>query len=186
MCIQEADSTLVRKAIQRDRVAFAALYDRYVKSVYSYVYYQVYEKAYAEDITQEVFIKAWKAIDRYQETGAPFLAWLTTIARNSAINHNHREAARRHVPLENIDVVDTEAEADLEVAIEVKLDQAKVRDAVLKLKGDKRQVILMHCLQGLSYSNIARALNKSEGAIRVIQHRALNDLKHLLNGSGPR
>ncbi len=78
---------LVELAIKGDRAAFTALYDLHVSQVYRHVHYRVYSPAEAEDITQETFIKAWKAIERFRITGAPFVAWLLTIAHNLILDY---------------------------------------------------------------------------------------------------
>ena len=175
---RELEDSLVKQAVQRDRVAFANLYDMYVDQVYKHVYYRVANRADVEDITQEVFIKAWKAIDKYKRTGAPFVAWLIAIARN--LIADHYKAKKRLVSLEQAEVAISNAETNPEAITEASLNQSYVRNAILKLKGDKQKVILMHFIDGFSYGEIAKVLNKSEGAVRVIQYRALNDLRSIL------
>jgi len=133
----------------------------------------------AEDISQEVFIRAWNAIGRYKITGAPFSAWLISIAHNLIVDHYR--ASRRLVSLEDSEASrQTDDETNPEAMTEASLKRDYVRGAILKLKGERQQVVLMRFIDGLSYSEIARALKKSEGAVRVIQYRALNDLRHLL------
>lgn len=179
MPVNDTEDYLVQQAVKRDGAAFTALYDRCIDQVYRHVYYRVSNQADAEDITQEVFIKAWKAIDRYKKTGAPFVAWLIIIAGHLVIDHYR---SRRNTI--NIDDVVEEVPAnhtsDPEALAEANFNSALVKEAVLKLKGDKQKVILMHFIDGFSYEEIARALHKNEGAIRVIQYRALGDLKRLL------
>ena len=80
------DTLLVRRAISRDPEAFGRLYDMYVDRVYRHVYYRVGNVADAEDLTQQVFLKAWQAIDRYKKTASPFLAWLMTISHNLVVD----------------------------------------------------------------------------------------------------
>ena len=179
MPVNDTEDYLVQQAVKRDRAAFTALYDRCIDQVYRHVYYRVSNQADAEDITQEVFIKAWKAIDKYKKTGAPFIAWLITIAGHLVIDHYR---SRRNTI--NIDDVVEEVPGNQvsnpEALAEANFNSALVKEAVLKLKGDKQKVILMHFIDGFSYEEIARALHKSEGAVRVIQYRALGDLKRLL------
>ncbi len=175
---QKAEDLLVERAIKRDRTAFTNLYDRYVNQVYRHVYYRVSNQIDAEDITQEAFIKAWKAIDKYKKTGAPFVAWLIAIARN--LIADHYKAKKKLVSLEEAETVSSSAETGPEAMTEAKLSRDYMRKAVLKLKGGKQKVILMRFIDGFSYREIAKVLNKNEGAIRVIQYRALNDLRQLL------
>jgi len=174
-----SEPELVARAIQRDRTAFTALYERCVDQVYRHVYYRVSSHTDAEDITQEVFVRAWKAIHKYKSTGTPFVAWLTIIAGNLIIDHYRRQqkvVMTNEIPENQPDqqILEPEKQA------EVDFTKAIIKKAVLKLKGDKQRVILMHFIDGLSYKEVAKALNKSEGAIRVIQYRALSDLRRWL------
>ena len=175
---QESEDSLVQRAIERDKAAFTALYDNYINQVYRHVYYRVSNRTDAEDITQEVFIKAWKAIDKYKKTGAPFVAWLITIAHNLVVDHYR--AKRKLVSLEETEASSQIDETSPEVVAEAMFDKSYVRNAILKLKEEKQKVILMRFIDGFSYGEIAKTLGKSEGAVRVIQYRALNDLKRML------
>ena len=177
--IQHTDSEvyILERAVKRDRMAFASLYDLYLDRVYRYVYYWLPSKADAEDITQEVFIRAWHAIDKYKVTGAPFIAWLTTIARN-LVNSHHR-SAKRLVPLPETDTVISDNPGP-QAEAEMNFTRNYVADAILKLKGEKQKVIQLRFINDMSYEEVAKALNKTEGAIRVLQYRALKDLRGIL------
>jgi RNA polymerase sigma-70 factor, ECF subfamily len=175
----ESEDYLVQQAIKRDRVAFTALYERCVNRVYRHVYYRVSSHADAEDITQEAFVKAWQSIDRYKRTGAPFVSWIITIAGNLVIDH-YRKQAKVIVTDEIYDVKPAGQARDPAREAEVNFNNAIIKEAILKLKGDQQKVILMHFIDSLTYEEIAKALNKSEGAIRVIQYRALGELRSLL------
>jgi RNA polymerase sigma-70 factor, ECF subfamily len=173
---QESEDFLVQQAIQRDRTAFTTLYDRHVDQVYRHVYSKVSNQADAEDITQEAFVKAWKAIHKYRKTESPFIAWLITIARNLIADHYKKRTD--HVNLDDV-VEKSPAQplSDPERLAEAGFNRDLVKQAVLKLEGDKQKVIMMRFIDGFSYEEIAQAMNKSEGAIRVIQYRALNELR---------
>ena len=180
--VHDSEEYLVQQATKRDRAAFTVLYERCIDRVYRHVYYRVSNHAEAEDITQEAFVKAWKAIDKYKRTGAPFVTWIITIAGNLVIDHYRREQK-----VFVTDEIEKISEKDLgnqipgpEKQAEMNFDNAMIKKAVLKLTGDKQKVILMHFIDGLSYEEIAKALNKNEGAIRVIQYRALSDLRGLI------
>jgi len=176
--IHESEDYLVQQAVKRDRAAFSSLYDSCFDRVYRHVYYRVSNHADAEDITQEVFARAWKSIDKYEKTGAPFVAWLIAIASHLITDHyrSQLKAARIGEEYRNSpnQVIDPEEQAELN------FNNALVKQAVLKLKGDKQRVILMRFIDGFSYEEIARALNKSENAVRVTQYRALVELRRLL------
>ena len=90
----DEDAPLIARARAGEAAAFGALYDRYVEAVYRYVFYRVRETAEAEDVTSEVFMKALRAMPRY-ETRQPFLAWLYRIARNAVIDRARRKRTRK-------------------------------------------------------------------------------------------
>jgi RNA polymerase sigma-70 factor (ECF subfamily) len=175
----DSENYLVEQAVKRNRAAFTALYERCVNRIYRHVYYRVSNQADAEDITQEVFIKAWKGIDKYKKGGASFVAWLITIAGNLVIDH-YRSRPKNMITTEDCENVPIADNSNPEKQAETNFNNALVKEVVLKLKGDKQKVILMHFIDGFSYEEIAKALNKNEGTIRVIQYRALGDLRHLL------
>src|SRR4051812_20188919 len=79
---RDEERAFVQLAIERDASAFASLYDRHVVRIYRHIYYLVNDAREAEDLTAQTFLKAWEAIDRYKERGAPFVAWLLRIAHN--------------------------------------------------------------------------------------------------------
>jgi RNA polymerase sigma-70 factor (ECF subfamily) len=175
----ESEDYLVQQAVKRDRAAFAALYDRCVDQVYRHVKYRVSNQADAEDITQEAFVKAWKAIDKYRKTGAPFVVWLITIAGNLVADHYR--GRQKIVITDEVPENDSGNQvSDPEGLAEANFNNVLIKEAILKLEGDKQKVILMHFIDGFSYGEIAKALNKSEGAVRVIQYRALDNLRRLL------
>jgi RNA polymerase sigma-70 factor (ECF subfamily) len=174
------EEVLVARAIRRDRDAFACLYDNYVDLVFRHICYRISDQREAEDLAQEVFIKAWLAIHKYKQTEAPFKAWLLTIARNLVFDYY--KSKKKFVSLEEVEFFIEPAGKSFEEKLEDKEYKNYLKSAIMKLKGDKQRVILMHYIDDFSYAEIARVLNKSEGAIRVIQFRALIDLKQLLNG----
>jgi RNA polymerase sigma-70 factor (ECF subfamily) len=176
--IDEDEIQILDRAIKQDKEAFSCLYDANVDIVYRHVYYRTADQHLAEDITQEVFIKAWKAIRNYVRTDAPFKAWLLTIARNSL--NNYYKKHKKMISIEDGQFNEPAAPGSLEESAELKFDRKSIHDAIAQLKGDKQKVILMHFIDGFSYCEIAKILNKTEGAIRIIQFRALIDLKKLL------
>ena len=176
--VQSSDSelTLVQRAARRDQNAFATLYERYVERVFRHVHYMVPDLVDAEDITQDVFVKAWKSIQHYRWTGAPFVSWLIAIARNAIVDHYRaRKNLRRFEPTN-----DADTQPDPALSMELRMGSLEVREAVMKLNGDKQKVIIMRFIDGFSYEEIANALKKSEGAVRVIQFRALRELRQII------
>lgn len=168
---------LIDRAIGGDADAFGRLYDMHVDRVYRHVYYRVGNIADAEDLTQQVFIKAWEAISRYKKTASPFLAWLIKISHNLVIDFYRSNKTRTYL---DFDIVASEPESGPEHLAEIHLDQQQIRRAILELPGDQQQVVLMRFIEDFSYPEIAASLGKSEGAARVILHRALVRLRKIL------
>jgi RNA polymerase sigma-70 factor (ECF subfamily) len=171
------EAALVDAAIAGDAQTFAVLYDRYLDRVYRHVYYWVGNRADAEDLTQQVFLQAWRAIGRYRRTGASFAAWLLTIAQNAARQH-HRD--RKVTEPLDIEPVAPPRGNDPEAEALMRHDRAAVRRAILRLKDDQRQVVMMRFVEHLDPPDVAAALGKTEVNVRVIQHRALQELRRLL------
>jgi RNA polymerase sigma-70 factor (ECF subfamily) len=169
----------VRRATERDPDAFAQLYDHYANAIYRYCAFQVPRPADAEDLTTQVFLRAWQAIDRYRVTERPFSAWLYRIARNAAVDY-HR-AASRHVPLP--DEADwPSGNAEPAALVEGAEMTAALQRALGQLRAEERQVILLRFIEGLSHDQVAAVTGKSVGALRILQHRTLKKLRHILRG----
>jgi RNA polymerase sigma-70 factor (ECF subfamily) len=168
------DTPLVLRAIERDQEAFGELYDRHVVRVYRHLYYMVGNAAEAEDLAAQTFLKAWEAVPRYQVRGAPFVSWLLRIAHNLGVSHLR---ARRETAQVHEGIVDDKPRRDPEWACEQAADEELVRQAILGLREEQRQVIVLRFIEDLDYREVAEIIGKSVAAIRVIQHRALNALR---------
>jgi RNA polymerase sigma-70 factor (ECF subfamily) len=165
-------------AAQRDRAAFGALYRRYLDRVYGYCFYLLGDHHDAEDVTERTFLAALDAIDRYRDEGATFRAWLFRIAHNQLANA-HRSRSRR--PLARLDAVPEPAvEDDPAGLVGLAEDSRRLRRALEALPEDRRQVVVLRFVDGLSAREIAGVLGRSEGAVRVLQHRALRQLAEIL------
>lgn len=168
------DTPVVLRAIQRDQDAFGELYDRHVVRVYRHIYYMVGNAAEAEDLTSQTFLRAWEAIDRYQVRGAPFVSWLLRIAHNLGVSHLR---AKRETSQVHEGIVDDKMRRDPESAYAQTAEEELVREAILRLREEQRQVIILRFIEDLDYREVAEIIGKSVAAIRVIQHRALNSLR---------
>lgn len=176
--LQELDErTLVQRAIRRDREAFGALYDRHVVRVYRHLYYLVGNAAEAEDLAAQTFLQAWEAVPRYQIRGAPFISWLLRIAHNLGVSHLRSRRDGLELPAT---LIDHGSHGNPEVTAERQADVDRVREAILQLREEQRQVIILRFVEDLEYPEVAQIVGKSVAAVRVIQHRALNALrKHI-------
>ncbi|MBM3143129.1 MAG: sigma-70 family RNA polymerase sigma factor [Chloroflexi bacterium] len=171
------EAFLVQRAIGHDAEAFGRLYDMHVNRVYRHVYYRVGNKSDAEDLTQRVFLKAWQAIGRYKKTSSPFVAWLMTISHNLVIDFYRTRKAESYL---DVDFIAHDPAPGPERAAEASFEQQRLRRAILQLRGDEQQVVMMRFIEGFEFKEIASLLGKKEGNIRVILHRALVKLRHML------
>jgi len=169
---------LVDRAASSDFEAFGELYSMYLDKIYRYVFYQVRNKMIAEDITEEAFVKAWKSIDSCKGKGHTFLSWLYRIAHNQAVDYFR--SRQREVSLLDIDnLPDTSASAS---TAEAGLERKELLELIAALPQNQGQVINMKFIEGMDNREIARAMDKSQGAIRVLQMRALATLRQRLSG----
>jgi len=168
---------LVERAASGDIEAFGKLYTIYVEQIYRYVFYQVKDKMTAEDITEEVFIKAWRAIDSCKGRGETFSSWLYRIAHNCTIDTLRSRQKRL--------AMETEATTDVSYSkqeAEVSLKRRELLEAIARLPQNQKQVIVLKFIEGLDNQEIGQVMNKNQGAIRVLQMRALATLRHRLSG----
>ena len=174
----DEDASLAVRAGKGDAAAFGALYDRYVEAVYRYVYYRVRNDADAEDLVSDVFMRALRAIPRYEPRVA-FLAWLYRIARNAVIDRSRR--ARTQVSFEDALAhpgADQIVEPD--ASILALSDSEAVRRALTQLTPLQQEVIVLRFVEGYSTEEIAAVVGKREGTVRGIQFRALEALRTLI------
>jgi len=167
------EAHLVRQAASGDSEAFAQLYDAYVERVYRYIYFRVTDDAATEDLTSQVFLKAWENLDRYKTGSAPFIAWLYAIARNLVIDHYRTQ--KESVPLEEIASFPANEQTPAET-VEVRFSLQAMRDGLQALTGDQQQVLILKFIAGLPNDNIAKVMHKRVGAVRALQMRALQTL----------
>lgn len=173
--------TLVERAVHGDTEAFGRLYDIYADRVYRHIYYRTSNVKDAQDLTQEVFIKAWQGLPKYKRTKTPFAGWLFTISHNRIIDYYRTK--KDYVYLNNETSIKDHNKSP-EKLVDEEFTQQEIREVILQLPEDQRQVILMSFIEGFKYSDIAATLNKSEGNIRVIVHRALRKMREILGSIG--
>jgi RNA polymerase sigma-70 factor (ECF subfamily) len=171
-----------RVVASKDPNAFGELYDRFVERVYRYLYFRVGSHPEAEDLTEQVFLKAWEAIGRYQWQGRPFLAWLYRLAHNTHIDHvrTQKPTTSLNNPERPIDVASSAAAVELART----LDSDLLTRALGQLTADQQQVIIMKFIEGLDNEEIAHTMDKREGAVRALQMRALMSLRRVLEYEG--
>ena len=175
--VQE-ELNLVQRARQGDHEAFARLYEAHFDKIFRYVVLKIRNQAEAEDMTQQVFVKAYESIGSYQLQGVPFTAWLFRIAHNQMVDFVRKESKKPTVPLdESLPIMD---DSDLEGEVETKMEMEKVVLATKQLTKAQREVISLRFAGGLSITEAARTMRKSEGAIKALQHSAILALRKTL------
>ena len=169
---------IVKKAISGDAEAFASLYDAYVDDVYRFVFHRVGHEQTAEDLTSQVFLKAWDNLGRYKVRGLPFGAWLFQIARNSVIDYyrTHKEI----LPLEPNAATEPDPSMNVAREVEKRLEGEWVRTILYKLTQEQREVLILKFINGLKTKEIAQVMGKGQGAIRALQMRALHALADII------
>jgi RNA polymerase sigma-70 factor (ECF subfamily) len=178
-------------AAQRDPAQFDALYRRYLPRVYSYTYYQLGNHHAAEDATEATFVAALTSLSRFEERARPedgegastFRVWLFQIARNEVAAERRRSRRRPTEAIDAAAIVADPLDVELEAA---RRDEARAAwSAVGRLPEDRRQAVVLRFVDELSTAEIAGVLGRSEGAVRVLIHRALRSVAHDL-GLGER
>jgi len=171
-------SLWVEQAVAGDAESFGRLYDLYVDRIYRHLYYRVGNATQAEDLAAQVFEKAYKAIGRYRTMGRPFFVWLLSIAHNLLVDHYR---AQRDSPSIDDVIIPADDSADPVTLAERSFASATLRQAIKKLKRDQQIVVVMRYIDGLDYADIAAAVNKTEGAVRVVLHRSLIALRKIIS-----
>ena len=170
---------LVGRAQDGDGEAFGRLYDAYVDTVYRYIYYRVSNRALAEDLTSETFLRALRRISTFTWQGRDFGAWLVTIARNLVADHFKSSRHRLEVPTgEMLDSDQTEPSP--EESVLAYLSNRALLDAVKQLNSQQQECVTLRFLHGLSVAETAHIMGKNDGAIKTLQYRAIRTLARLL------
>mgnify|MGYP001620193080 FL=1 len=174
----EDEQNLVKKAQDGEVKAFGSLYDHYLPKIYRFVLLKVSHREEAEDLTHQAFLKAWENIEQYDFRGYSFGSWLYRIARNVTVDYYR--SARLEVSVEDVSEVHLAKDNSLEESVERSLEWQGLVESIKKLKEVEQDVIVMRFVEDLPLKDIAEAIGKSEGAVKVIQHRAIKNLKHIV------
>jgi RNA polymerase sigma-70 factor, ECF subfamily len=185
----DRDRSLVEEA-REDPAHFDALYRRYLAQVYSYAFYELGDHHEAEDATERTFLAALTNLDRFEERARPadgdgastFRVWLFRIARN--VVANQRRGRRRHpeAPIEAAALVADPLDVERNAA--TRDEAAAAWRAVGRLPADRRRAVVLRFVEEMSTAEIAGVLGRSEGAVRVLLHRALRTVARDLGRGG--
>ncbi len=171
------EESLIRRAQQSDPVALTQIYEENFDRIYRYIAIKIGDRTEAEDLTQQVFLKAMQSISSYQWKGMPFSAWLYRIAHNQIVDHVRKRSRKPTVSLEDNDPAGTD---DPEKTTERKMEMEELAAAALKLTPSQREVISLRFAGQLSIAEVAKTMGKSEGAIKALQHSAVAALRRVL------
>jgi len=181
----EDEKQLIEKACGGEPEAFGLLYDHYLPKIYRFVLLKVGQREEAEDLTHQAFLRAWEHIPRYNDQGFPFSSWLYRIAKNIIIDHYRAfDKRKRDVDLEDVmeQLIDTES-VTAEKNLDLKFDMEHLMKAIEHLKDTEQDVIIMRFVEDLPHEEVATHIGKSVGATKLIQHRALKNLKSILSSN---
>ncbi len=174
----EAERLMI-EAAQRDRAAFAPLYERYVDQIYAYAHTLTRNRELAEDVTASTFAKAIEDLPRFEWRGVPYSAWLYRVAANLVARQARRPA---WVDIESHQPVDGESP---EKIVEQRDREAGVRAAVARLPHDQRQAVLLRFGGDLHNREIGEIMERSEGAVKLLTFRAMTTLRKELGAPLP-
>ncbi|MHA6624332.1 sigma-70 family RNA polymerase sigma factor [Pseudonocardia sichuanensis] len=170
---------LVKAAQDGDMLAFGELFDRYYDVVFRYVLFRTGDRTLAEDLTQETFVRALRRISSVSYQGRDIGAWFVTIARNLIFDHVKSSRYRlEHTTGEIIELSPTTGGPEQQV-LDLATNDELLR-CVRKLNPDQQECIQLRFLQGLSVAETAEIMDRNEGAVKALQHRAVRRLAQLL------
>lgn len=176
---EASEEALLAAAMQYDEAALGELYDRYEAKIYTYIYRRTGDEALAEDFTAQVFLRMLESIRDQKAWHSSFSGWLYRIAHNLVIDHYRRKGRQGTVDIDEAAPTASE-EHDPEVTVAQSLDAERLRAAIRRLTDEQAEVVSLRFLEGYSISEVATMMNRTEGAIKALQYRAIATLRTLL------
>jgi RNA polymerase sigma-70 factor (ECF subfamily) len=175
-----AVTEMTREEKARHDEAFSKLYRAHLRDVYSYSYYRVGNHHDAEDLTEQTFLQAYRHFARAQResAGRPLRPWLIRIAHNLAANYYRDRARKPQTPIDDAGVIS--APHTTEALVEDRDDLKRILEGVQQLPDDRREALIMRFALGMDNREIARALGRTDGATKVLLHRAIRQLEELV------
>ncbi|MFC1865433.1 ECF subfamily RNA polymerase sigma factor, BldN family [Chloroflexota bacterium] len=172
------EQSLVQRAQQHDQEAFARLYEEYFDKIYRYIAFKIGNRVEAEDMTQQVFVKALHSISSYKWRGLPFSAWLFRIAHNQVVDHLRKKTRRQVVSLNESLISSGDNPHNI---TEKKMDIEKLMKAARELTAAQQDVIHLRFSGDLPIAQVSKIMGRSEGAVKALQHSAIVALRKILN-----
>ncbi len=173
------EKQLLESAIRGEASAFGLLYDKYQPNIFRFIFLKVSRREEAEDLTHQVFLNAWQNIEAFEDQGLPLSSWLYKIARNKVIDYYRTKKSITSIENVSEDYFETSRDGGMET-IGNKIEVEEIYRALKKLSPEYQEIIIMRFVEELSPREIAKITGKKNGAIRVLQFRALRRLKKIL------
>ena len=171
------EESLVKRAKQQDQAALTQLYEDNFDRIYRYVVLKIGERTEAEDITQQVFVNAIKAISSFKHKGVPFSAWLYRIAHNQVVDYLRKKSKRATAPLYDNMRDNTPDPAQM---AEQNMDIEQLAKATKQLTKAQQEVIYLRFTSDLPVAQVAKIMGRREGAVKALQHSAIVSLRREL------
>jgi len=175
--VQDEES-IVRRAQQRDEEAFTQLYEANFDKIYRYVALRIGDKTEAEDMTQQVFLKALQSLSSFKWRGISFSAWLFRIAHNQVVDYLRKKTKQATTLLDESLV---SSNSDPQLVAEHKLDIEQLLSATKRLTEAQREVLSLRFAGELPVAEVAKVMGKSQGAVKALQHSAIGALRKVLS-----
>jgi RNA polymerase sigma-70 factor (ECF subfamily) len=171
---------LLTNARQFEPAALAKIHDRYYEAIYRYAHYRTGDAQLAEDAASEVFVRLLDALQNGKAPRQSLRGWLFGTASNIVNDHFRRHYRSQTEDLDGHSELPASADADPEHQLQVSQNHDRLRNALTHLTNDQQHVIALRFGQGMSHREVAELLGKSEGAVKLLQFRALRALRHIL------
>ncbi len=173
----ENEKKYIEDAKAGNQEAFGIIYNHYIAQIYRFVLFKVSGKQIAQDLTHETFLSAWQNIKNYKHKEFPISSWLYQIARNKVIDYYRTNKKNISIDTEEFD--ESSLGFEEQKNLDGPMNLEKIKSLITYLKPEYQDVIIMRYVEDLDHGEIAHAMKKSEGAVRLLQHRAIKNLKEL-------
>ncbi len=175
------DVQLLKIAQEGEPEAFGELYERYAQVIFRFFFANLNNRYDAEDLTEEVFVRALRSLPNYRDQGFPFPAFLFRIAQNALVDHYRRSGRSKNDVSTDEEIQIRDEHPGPAEMVTSNIEHQELRRVLAQLREDYRNVLVLRFLNELSPEETAQVMERSVGAIRVLQHRALTALRNLLD-----
>lgn len=174
-----SEAELLERVASLEEDALSEIYDRYELKIYNYIYRRTSNQTLAEDLTSQVFLRMLEAIHNDKKWHSSFSGWLYRIAHNLVIDHYRVRDRQKQVSIDDVPVM-PDPENNPVRSAEIALDSEYLRTSIRRLTDEQAEVITLRFLEGYSFNEIATMMDKTEGAVKALQHRAVTTLRQFM------